>query len=90
MPPETETVRVWLVERGYNNRDLIILKYATPEGDRVYRRELSPKALDASTVTAAKAVSPDDLESVGEAAVRERYAAEATRMADEHDPDDTI
>ena len=89
MPSETD-VRVWLVERGYNNRDLIILKYATPEGDRVFRRELAAQAIDMDAVTAAKDVSPDDLETVDETATRERYAAEAARMADKHDPDETI
>ena len=88
--PENGDVRVWLVERGYNNRDLIILKYATPEGDRVFRRELAAQAVDMDTVTAAKDVSPDDLESVDDPDVQERYAAEATRMADEHEPDDPI
>ncbi|WP_254522624.1 hypothetical protein [Natrinema caseinilyticum] len=90
MSPETDAVRVWLVERGYNNRDLIILQYATPDGDRVYRRELAPQALETATVTAAKDVSPGDLEAVDDADVRKRYAAEAGRMADEHDPDDVI
>ncbi|WP_049900162.1 hypothetical protein [Halococcus agarilyticus] len=85
-----DDVRVWLVERGYNNRDLIVLKYATPEGNRLFRRELAAQAIDMDTVTAARDVSPDDLEAVVEADVRERYAAEARRMADEHDPDDTI
>jgi NADH dehydrogenase FAD-containing subunit len=83
-------VRVWLVERGDNNRDLIVLKYATPDGDRVFRRELAAQAIDLDTVTAAKDVSPDNLESVTETDVQERYEAEATRMADEHDPEDTI
>ena len=83
-------VRVWLVERGYNNRDLIVLKYATPDGDRVFRRELAAQAIDLDTVTAAKDVPPDNLESVTETDVQERYEAEATRMIDEHDPDDTI
>ena len=83
-------VRVWLVERGYNNRDLIVLKYATPDGDRVFRRELAAQAIDLDTVTAAKDVSPDNLESVTETDVQERYEAEATRMVDKHDPDDTI
>ena len=58
MKDENETVRVWLVERGYNNRDLIILKYATPDGERLFRRELSAQAIDVDTVTAAKDVSP--------------------------------
>lgn len=80
-----DTVRVWLVER-----DLIILKYTTPNGDRVFRRELASQAVDMETVTAAKDVCPDDLEPVDEPDVQERYAAEATRMADKHDPDDQI
>jgi hypothetical protein len=42
------------------------------------------------TVTAARDVSPDDLEPVNETDRQERYADEARRMADEHDPDDTI
>ncbi|NHN60532.1 hypothetical protein [Halorussus rarus] len=90
MSTETDDVRVWLVERGYNNRDLIVLKYATPEGDRIFRRELAAQAVDTDSVTAARDVSSDDLEAVGEADVRERYATEAARMADEHDPDDTV
>ncbi|MDS0475196.1 hypothetical protein [Natrinema sp. 1APR25-10V2] len=90
MPSETDTVRVWLVERGYTNRDLVILQYATPDGEGVYRRELAPQALEGATVTAAKDVSPSDLETVEEAAVRDRYADEAARMADEHAPDDTV
>ncbi|EMA44997.1 hypothetical protein [Halococcus saccharolyticus] len=88
--PSEDDVRVWLVERGYNNRDLIVLKYATAEGDRVFRRELAAQAIDMDEVTAGKDVSPDNLEAVTETEVQERYAAEAHRMADEHDPDDTI
>ena len=90
MPPETDDVRVWLVERGYNNRDLIILKYATTEGDQVFRRELAAQAIDMDTVTAAKEASQDNLETVDETEVKERYEAEATRMADKYDPDDVI
>lgn len=90
MPSESDDVRVWLVERGYNNRDLIILTYATPDGTRSFRRELAAQAVDLDTVTAAKNVSPDDLATVEDSDDRERYAAEATRMADEHNPDETI
>jgi hypothetical protein len=90
MSAETDSIRVWLVERGYNDRDLIILKYATPEGDRVFRKELASQVVDAGTVTAARDVSSDDLATVDDDDVQERYAAEATRMADKHDPDDPI
>ena len=90
MSSETNAVRVWLVERGYNNRDLVILKYATPDGSRLFRRELAAQAIDLDSVTAARDVSPDNLERVVEADLRERYADEVTRMSNEHDPDDTI
>lgn len=90
MVENAEDVRVWLVERGYNNRDLIILKYATPDGSRFFRRELAAQAIGVDTVTAAKDVSPDDLEIVDDADRKDRYAAEVERMADEHDPDDSV
>jgi hypothetical protein len=85
-----ETVRCWLVERGYDNRDLITLKYAPPEGDRLFRRELAVQAMDSVTVTAARDVSPDDLEPVDDPETRERYANEVERVAGEHDPDEEI
>ncbi|MFC6766444.1 hypothetical protein [Natrinema soli] len=90
MPSESADVRVWLVERDYDNRDLIILTYATPDGTRTFRKELAVQAVDLDTVTAAKDVSPDDLATVEDSDVRDRYADEAARMAEEHDPDETI
>lgn len=90
MSNETEDIRVWLVERGYNNRDLIILKYATPDGDRLFRRELAAQVVDMDSVTASRDVSPNDLEAVDDQNLQERYEAEADRMADKHDPDDLI
>ena len=85
-----DTVRCWFVERDYNNRDLIILTYATPEGDRVYTQELAAQVIDTKTVTASKEVDPDNLEAVDDPETRERYAAEAERVAAEYDPDDEI
>ncbi|MFC5971077.1 hypothetical protein ACFPYI_07005 [Halomarina salina] len=90
MTEPSDDVRVWLVERGYNNRDLIVLKYATPDGERVYRQELSAHAVDESTVTAAKDVSENDLSPVDDAETSERYADEVSRMTEKHDPDDTV
>ena len=90
--PDTETVRVWLVERTYSDdeQNLIILVYATPDGERYFRKE---RALTSSTdvreTTAALDVAADDLGTVRDDE-RERYAVEATRMAAEHDPDDAI
>ncbi|MFC6763595.1 hypothetical protein [Natrinema soli] len=88
MSSKSDEVRVWLVERGYNNRDLIILKYATSEGDRVYRKEVASQALE--TVAAAKDVSPGDLGTVEDLDVRERYAGEVRRMANNHDPNEPV
>lgn len=90
MSEEPEEVRVWLVERGYNNRDLIILKYATPDGKQLFRRELAAQAIGVDTVTAAKDVLPSDLETVNDTDIQERYSSEAERMSNEHDPDDSI
>lgn len=88
IPSETDDVPMWLVERGYNNRDLIVLKHAASEGNQVFQGELAAYAVDMSAVTAAKNVSRDNLETVDETEVRTRYETEATRMANEHDPDD--
>lgn len=83
-----ETVRAWLVERDYDDRGLLGLVYATPDGERVLRRERSAALVD--EVTAAVEVEPDRLRSVDDEETRERYASEANRMADRHEPDDAI
>lgn len=87
-------VRVWLVERTYSDdeQNLIILVYATPDGERYFRKEraLTSFTGDSRDTTAALDVDPDNLGSVDEADLREQYAAEATRMAEIHDPDDPI
>ncbi|OIB57363.1 hypothetical protein [Natrialba sp. SSL1] len=88
MPPESNEVRVWLVEHGYNNRDLILLKHATPDGSQIFRKEVASQALD--TVSAAKEASDANLETVEDPAVQERYADEAARMAEKHDSDDPV
>ncbi|MFC4359416.1 hypothetical protein ACFO0N_15850 [Halobium salinum] len=87
---ETDTVRTWFVGRDYNDRDLIILTYATPEGDGVFRKELASQVIDKMTVTAAEDVDPDNLEVIDDPEERERYAEEVERVASEHDPDDEI
>jgi hypothetical protein len=46
--------------------------------------------MDSVAVTAARDVSPDDLEPVEDPETRERYADEVERIAGEHDPDDEI
>ncbi|WP_132058682.1 hypothetical protein [Halorussus amylolyticus] len=90
---DTETIRVWLVERTYSDdeQNLIILVYATTDGERYFRKERALTSFtDVRDTTAAIDVSPDNLGSVDDAETREQYATEAARMADEHDPEDAI
>ncbi|MFB6172005.1 MAG: hypothetical protein ABEJ23_05680 [Haloarculaceae archaeon] len=85
-----ETVRTWLVERTYTDRDLVVLTYATPDGERAVTRELAAAALGGTTVTAAREVEADRLDPVADAADRERYASEASRVRENNDPDAEI
>jgi len=89
----TETVRLWLVERTYSDdeQNLIILVYATADGRHYFRKERALTSFTGSEreTTAAIEVQPDKL-GVVEPANRQRYAAEASRMASEHDPDDSV
>lgn len=84
-----ETVRCWLVERDVYDEDLVTLVYATPDGSRHVTQQRSSALLMRKQVTAAIDVEPDRLEPVDEAE-RDRYAREAGRMADRHDPDDVV
>ncbi|MXV63624.1 hypothetical protein GS429_16470 [Natronorubrum sp. JWXQ-INN-674] len=89
----SDTVRVWLVERTYSDdeQNLIILTYATTDGERYFRKERALTSFtDARDTTAAVDADPDNLGSVDDSDLREQYAAEARRMADAHDPDDVI
>lgn len=90
MSEQSDTVRCWFVERDYDNRDLITLAYSTPDGERVFRKELAAQVIDSKTVTAAQDVDPDNLETVDDEETRERYAREAERVAKEYEPDDEI
>lgn len=85
-----ETVRCWLVEREFWDEDVVTLVYATTDGERHYQRQLSANLVFRLDVTAAMDVDPAELEAVPEEDRRERYAAEAERMATEHDPDDVL
>ena len=93
MSAAEETVRVWLVERTYSDdeQNLIILTYATPDGDQYFRKERALTSFsDVRDTTAAVDADPDNLGAVDDEDLRARYAAEATRMAEAHDPDDVI
>ncbi|GAB6880124.1 hypothetical protein JCM17823_23980 [Halorubrum gandharaense] len=86
-------VRVWLVERTYSDdeQNLIILTYATTDGERYFRKERALTSFtDVRDTTAAVAADPNNLGTVDDTDLREQYAAEAQRMADAHDPNDII
>ncbi len=86
-----ETVRCWLVERSFDDRNLVTIVYATPDGSRYRQRERSSMSLNrGSPVTAATDIPVDDLEAVVEEATRKRYAAEVERTAAHYEPDDPI
>ena len=89
-----ESVRVWLVERTYSDdeQNLIILTYATPDGQRDFRKEraLTSYTGDHRETPVSKAVSPDNLGTVDDEETRERYAGEVERMRAKHDPDDSL
>jgi hypothetical protein len=86
-------VRVWLVERTYSDdeQNLIILTYATPDGERYFRKERALTSFgDVRDTTAAVDARPENLGDVSDPDLRAQYEAEATRMAAIHDPDDVI
>ncbi|MGB9930212.1 hypothetical protein [Haloarcula amylolytica] len=88
MTDDEETVQCWLVERSsFGDERMVTLIYAPPEGDRHLTKQLSPNLLRRKRITAAIDVEPERLEPVNEAETRDRYATEAQRMAERHDPD---
>jgi hypothetical protein len=86
----TDSERLWLVERTYTDRDLVVLIYATPDGTEQLRKELASTMLQRTTVTAAIEADPEDLDPVDDEETRDRYATEVERVRADHDPDDPI
>ena len=87
-----DTVRVWLVERTYSDdeQNIVILVYATPDGERYLRKERALTSFgDHRDTTASIDADPRNLGETDEEK-REQYAAEADRMAAKHDPEDLI
>lgn len=84
----SDTQQAWLVHREYTPRDLIVLEYATLDGERYVRKEKAARAAQ-SGVTAAIDVPDDKLAPTDDADV-DRYRDEARRMQEQHDPDDEI
>jgi len=76
---------------SHGEQNLIILTYATPDGVRYFRKERALTSFsDRRETTAAVDADPDDLGEVTDDELREQYATESQRMADEHGPDDAI
>ena len=93
MDAPDDGVRVWLVERTYSDdeQNLIILTYATTDGEQYFRKERALTSFtDVRDTTAALDAQSENLGPVDDPDLRARYAAEARRMADEHAPDDVI
>lgn len=92
MSEETESVKVWLVERTVTEKpSLINHVYATTDGEQYVLEERSvSRRGESDDTTAAIEVDADDLTAVEDETRKEEYAAEASRMADSHAPDDPI
>lgn len=84
-----ERVQCWLVERDVWDEDLVTIVYATTDGQYHHQRQLSGGMLYEIDVTAGKRFARTDLEPTPESE-QDRYAAEAQRMAERHDPDDSV
>ena len=89
---DADAVRCWLVERTYTDRGLVDTTYATPDGSRAHRRQVSATVMRQRGVgtTAAVNVDPEELEPVDDADAQDRYAAEVERMRRDHDPGDEV
>ena len=85
-----ETVRAWLVEREYDDKGLVRLVYATPDGERRRVSERSANMLRAGGVTAATDVDPERLETVDDPETASRYREEVERVRGSHGPEESI
>lgn len=94
--PDTavETEQVWMVERTFSadSPHILVIVYATLDGTEYLQKERAFNRFGGSApeVTAAVQVSPDDLHPVTDPERRERYATEAERMRERHEPDDPV
>lgn len=83
--------RVWLVDRDVDSRNTVTMTYATPDGERAFTRQAALDSLARRDgPTAALDVADDRLTAVDDRETVARYAAEAERVAESHDPDDEL
>ncbi|MDB9233953.1 hypothetical protein [Halorubrum ezzemoulense] len=81
---------VWLVDRQFDSKGLVRLTYATEDGKRIHTKELAEQRLvTGGGFTAGREV---DETALGETPADEveRFATEASKMAADHDLDDTV
>lgn len=83
------SMRCWLVERDYDDKGLVRLIYATPDGTRRVIQERSARMLS-DGVLVAQDIDPDNLTPVTDPATRARYVNEVTRLQDRHAPDERV
>ncbi|XVH30883.1 hypothetical protein ACNS7O_10845 [Haloferacaceae archaeon DSL9] len=84
---------MWLVERTYpdDEQNIVILVYATTEGDRYLRKERALTSFsDDRATTAAVDVAPSELGTVDDAARRTEHAAAVERTRDQYEPSEAI
>lgn|GEM_PF-2325080 len=76
----------------HGEQNLIILTYATPEGDQDFCKEraLTSFTGDHRETPVSLTVDPDNLGTVDDAETRERYAGEVERMREKHEPTDSL
>ena len=89
-----DDVRLWLVERTFSDdeQNLIILIYATVDGRFYHRKERALPSFSGPgrETTASITVAEDRLGTVSDPDRRQRYANEATRMSEQHEPDEAV
>ena len=88
-----DTRRLWLVERTYSDdeQNLVILIYATTDGEQYLRKERALTSFsDSRPTTAAIDAETEYLGAVFDDETRERYAETASEMASTHSPDDEV
>jgi len=82
-----DDARVWLVSREYTDKGLLTIRYATPDGERVFEKQQSTNAPDP---TAAREVDSGRLEPVFDDEAIERYRTEVERVSETRDPDERL
>lgn len=89
---DADVARIWLVDRTVTEKPSLINHiYATPDGDRYLLIERSSVGSQpAEHTTASIEVDTAKLSEVKDRELQDAYAAEATRMAERHDPEDVI